>query len=131
MSSAFRQGHMDQESTEVDFLIGDEHEYYAVHAKESSPKRLKLYLRTSERISLPYSLLPIIMLVDGSKLYIKAHELLVTIKGRNLDPLEEALSLEHVKWIKESPSGTDTGDAETFVESITVEGKAIEKYVEP
>jgi hypothetical protein len=69
------------------------------------------------------------MLVDGNKIYIKAYELLITITGRNLEPLEMALSTEKVKMIKERLSGKDTGEAELFVTSITIEGKAVEKHV--
>lgn len=61
----------------------------------------------------------------------KAYELLIIITGRDLEPLENALSTEKVKSIKESLSGTDTGEAEVFVGSITVEGKSVEKHVEP
>lgn len=121
----------------IDSLIENENhitkevQFYTVYPKGSNPKRFKLCLRSSEQISIPYSLLPIIMLVDHSILYIKAYELLITITGRNLEPLEDMLSTERVKTISESLTGTDTGDEDLFIQNITVEGKAVEKFVEP
>ncbi len=102
-------------------------QYYAVGSQAEHIKRFKLILRSGQKYSIPYSLLPIYALSGGNKITIIAYELLITIEGRNLDAVEESLSKETVLWMKESPSQKDDGQSEVFISNIKIEGKAVNK----
>ncbi|MEP1782124.1 hypothetical protein [Reichenbachiella sp.] len=104
-------------------------QHYAIASDDEIIKRFKLVLRSGEVYSVPYSLLPVFMLLGGKELIIKAYGVHVTIKGRNLNPIEEYLSNEMLLWIKESPSGKDDGKINVYVSDILIQGKAM-KYSE-
>nr|WKN34374.1 hypothetical protein K4G66_18520 [Tunicatimonas sp. TK19036] len=104
-------------------------QHYAVAIQNMVLKRFKLILRSGESYSLPYSLLPIYIFTDRGDLLIKSYGILITIQGRNLKPIEEALSNETLLWVKESPSGQDSGDGFVFIADIHIEGKSISKML--
>lgn len=104
----------------------DYEQYYAVSHDGPPPRRFKLLKRTKAVVSIPYSLLPIIILDDEQNLIIKAYELRIFIEGRNLSPLEKALSEEVVLWISESNSQKDSGESQVFIRNISIQGDAIE-----
>ncbi len=97
-------------------------QYYALGGQGKYLKRFKLKLRVGSIYSIPYALLPIIILNGNGSLDILSHGLNVNIRGRNLKELEKWLSEEIVLWIKESASGRDTGEANVFVSDIKIEG---------
>lgn len=102
-------------------------QYFAVSGDDIPLKRFKLILRSGASFSVPYALLPIIILTSQKDLLIKSYGLRIHITGRNLEALEEELTDESVLWIKESLSGKDTGEAYVFISSIAIEGKAVEE----
>ncbi|MDW3210278.1 MAG: hypothetical protein R8N23_10450 [Reichenbachiella sp.] len=104
-------------------------QFYAIGAKGELVKRFEIILRSGKRYGISYSMLPISILADSSLLYIKAYELLITIAGRNLDPIHDNLTQELLAWVKTSASGKDDGLASTFVKDITVEGDAVSEYL--
>ena len=107
--------------------IGKKENYqpYAV-SQEGVIRRFKLYLRSGERISIPYSLLPITILVSNQTLLIKSHELQVTIAGRGLHRIDDAISAETLLYIKQNPSDHDDGQQQVFVKDIQCVGDLID-----
>ncbi|MDO5970299.1 hypothetical protein Q4Q35_10825 [Flavivirga aquimarina] len=101
-------------------------QYYAV-GSEDVTKRFDLILRSGNEYSIPYSLLPIYKLSGGKKLDIIAYDLVITISGRNLAPVKKYLAKESLIWMKESPSGKDDGQSETFISNIEIKGEAVNK----
>lgn len=85
--------------------------------------RFRLLIRDGRVYSVPYALLPLVILEPERALLIRSSDLEITIQGRNLGKLEEALSTERVSWIKESPSGLDDGQHELFVSHIQIMGE--------
>ena len=100
-------------------------QHYAIASDDEIIKRFKLFLRSGEVYSVPYSLLPVFMLLGGKELIIKTYGVHISIKGRNLAPIEEYLSDEMLLWIKESASGKDDGKSNVFVSDILIRGKAM------
>ncbi|MDN5215048.1 hypothetical protein QQ020_23405 [Fulvivirgaceae bacterium BMA12] len=114
----------------VSETFGGPQQYYAIGSEDEVIKRFKLILRSGNKYSVPYSLLPILELSGSSELSIMAYGLLITIEGRNLEPVEEYLSNEILVWLKESSSGKDDGKSQVFISNIMIEGKAVSKQVE-
>lgn len=104
----------------------NEQQYYAIASEQEVPIRFKLFQASNKKYSIPYALLPICIQPDSAMIYIKAYELLISISGRNLDPIEEHLTNQTLKWVRASKSGKDDGSSETFVRDITVEGQAVD-----
>ena len=94
---------------------------YAV-SHEKLIKRFKLYLRSGERISIPYALLPITILLSNQKLLIRTLGLDVTISGRGLDLIDEAISTETLLYIKQNASDYDDAQSNVFIKDILCEG---------
>lgn len=94
--------------------------YFGIEEGNRYLKRFKLLLRSGVVHSIPYSLLPIISLTVNADLIIATNTLEITIKGRNLRILEEALSEEQVVWIKESETEFDDEETEVFVSEISI-----------
>jgi len=92
-------------------------------------RRFEVIQSTGKKYSFPYALLPICILEDSATLYIKAYELLITLTGRNLDPIHEHFSNELILWMRSSLSGKDDGRAPTFIKDITVEGKTVDESI--
>ena len=104
-------------------------QFYAIGSADEVIKRFELIQGTGKRYSISYSMLPISILADSSTLYIKAYELLITIEGRNLDPIHENITQELLIWVKASHSCKDDGLSSTFVKDILVEGDAVNEYL--
>ena len=96
---------------------------YAVAHSDEAVKRFHIHMRSGERYSIPYSLLPIFILKDNQELIIKAYEVQITIFGRGLSAIEDALSKEVLTYIKTHPCGKDDGESSVFIEKITLEGE--------
>tara|TARA_R110000796_G_scaffold96719_1_gene203202 strand:+ start:666651 stop:666998 length:348 start_codon:yes stop_codon:yes gene_type:complete len=96
---------------------------YAVAHSDEVVKRFHIHMRSGERYSVPYSLLPIFILKNNQELIIKAYEVQITVSGRGLSAIEEALSKEVLTYIKIHPSGKDDGESSVFIENITLEGE--------
>mgnify|MGYP003655369799 CR=1 FL=1 len=73
---------------------------YAVAHSDEVVKRFHIHMRSGERYSVPYSLLPIFILKNNQELIIKAYEVQITVSGRGLSAIEEALSKEVLTYIK-------------------------------
>lgn len=101
-------------------------QYYAVCQPNTVNKCFRLYFRTGRKCGIPYALMPVTDLVNGELLKILAYELCITITGRNLEVLADAILFEQVHWIRESHSKKDDGHAHTFIENITITGKIID-----
>lgn len=98
--------------------------FYGVERGNRFVRRFKLIMRTGQMVSVPYALLPIVILEADKSLRIKAHDLEITVKGRNLQKVEEWLNEEKILWLREA--GTDFDDKEeydVFIQSIGVEGE--------
>lgn len=100
-------------------------QYYAICADDEVLKRFKIVKRCGKIWSVPYSLLPVLILLEGKELVIKTYGVHVVIEGRNLAVIEEYLSNEMLLWVKESASGKDDGKSNVFVSDIQVRGKAM------
>ena len=93
---------------------------------ENPVKRFELIEGGGKRYSFSYSILPTFILEDSSLLYIKAHELLVSIKGVNLDPIYQYLNLEQLLKLEASPSGKFDGkEGQPFIQTIEIKGETI------
>jgi hypothetical protein len=107
--------------------IAKAEQLYALGEENEIVRRFQLISRTGEIISVPYSLLPAFILTENCDIIIRAYGLLVVIQGRNLRALENYFNDEKVLWIRESASGTDTGDAHIFITSIQITGRSVSK----
>ncbi|MDW3191257.1 MAG: hypothetical protein R8G66_02800 [Cytophagales bacterium] len=87
-------------------------------------KRFEIIQSSGKRYGFSYSILPVCIQEDNSLLYLKAYELLITIKGRGLDAIRKSFSREELLWVRASHSGKDDGSSSTFIEEILVEGNA-------
>ena len=106
-------------------------QFYAVASEDEIIKKFQLILRSGKKYRVPYALLPIAEISDCSdEISMIAYQLLITIKGRNLEPVEEYLADETLIWVKESPSRKDDGQSAVFISNITIEGKAINKQID-
>lgn len=109
----------------------DEEQFYAVASKDQSLKKFQLILRSGEKYRIPYAILPITLLSDRcDELSMMAYGLLITIKGRNLEPIEHYLAEETLLWAREAPSSKDDGLENLFISNIGIKGKAISTQVE-
>ena len=96
---------------------------YGVEKGNRFVRRFRLFLRNGQVISIPYALLPIVILEADKSLRLKAHGLEVTVKGRSLHKVEEWLNEEKLLWLKEANTDMDdTEEYEVFIKSIEVEG---------
>ena len=93
---------------------------FAVTSHDESVSRFKLITRELEVYSVPYSLLPLLVLSENKVLKIITHDIQATLYGRNLDVIEEALSEGHLKWVKESP-GKDDGISQVYINRIDIQ----------
>ncbi len=98
-------------------------QYYAIGSEIGM--HFDLIMRTGNEYSIPYSLLPVFVLSGGGQITIKAHELLISIEGRNLRPIRNYLKEQTLLWLKESPSGKDDGQTSVFISNILIEGKTV------
>lgn len=86
-------------------------------------RRFKLFFRSGQSISVPYALLPLIILEADKSLRLKAHGVEVLVKGRNLYRIEEWLNEEKLIWIKEAQTDMDDNEKyEVFIQSIEAGG---------
>lgn len=104
--------------------INHDTDYFGVEQGKTILRRFKLLLRTGKQVSIPYAFLPIIILEHEGLIHIKTNDLHITIEGRGLKALEEHLSQEKVRWIKESVSGLDQEEA-VFIKHILMDGDII------
>ena len=94
---------------------------FAVTSHDERVSRFKLITRGLDVYSVPYSWLPLFVLSENKVLKIITHDIEATLYGRNLDVIEEALSMGHLIWIKESPSGKDDAVSQVFIEHIDIQ----------
>lgn len=105
--------------------IAHQEQLVAIGDDKDILRRFQIILKTGMAYSVPYSLLPIVILTEDAKLIIRAYGFIAKITGRNLKALDAYLHEERVLFIKESASGEDTGDAKIFISNIEVAGKAV------
>ncbi len=107
-------------------LKTEPNQYYAVSSKNEADRQFDVILRSGDEYSFHYSrLLPFYRLKGNNVVTICSYNLFISIKGRNLRTLRDALKKEKVIWMKESPSGKDDGSAEVFISEIQVYGDAL------
>ena len=99
-------------------------QFYAIGSENEVIRRFELIMG-DKKYSFPYALLPVCILESNETLFIRAYELLITIKGRNLSPVHEHFNNENILWIKASASGKDDGSAPTFIREILIEGETV------
>ena len=100
-------------------------QYYAIASHHEVLTRFKLIKANAYSYSIPYALLPICIQHDSGQLFLKSYELLISISGRNLEPIEAHFSAGTLKWVKASKSGKDDGTSDIFVKDIKIEGEAV------
>lgn len=98
------------------------------HEKEVL-KRFQIILRSGKALSVPYSMLPVFILTEESDLIVRAYGFLATLKGRNLKALDSYFHDERVLFVKESASGTDTGDLSIFISTIEITGRSVSEFL--
>ena len=98
-------------------------QYYAIGAE--GELHFDLIKRSGREYSIPYPLLPYFILTDNSLITIIAHELFISVEGRNLRQVRDHLKKRTLIWMKESPSGKDDGQANVFISNISIGGKAL------
>lgn len=99
-----------------------QYSYFGIERNNKTIRRFKLILRSGKQVSIPYAFLPVIVLENEGFVCIKTKDISISIKGRGLKPLEEYLSKEVVRWIKESVSKRDTKETEDFISEIVIDG---------
>jgi hypothetical protein len=105
--------------------IAHKEQLVAIGDDKQIVRRFQIILRSGKAISVPYSILPVFILTEDAHLIIRAYGFIATLKGRNLKALDAYLNDERVLFIKESASGTDTGDEHIFIANIEIAGKAV------
>lgn len=89
-------------------------------------RRFRLFFRDGGIMSVPYALLPLIILEPNKSLKIKAQGIEVVVKGRNLGRVEEWMNEEKLLWLKEANTTMDDNEKyEVFIASISVEGDLV------
>ncbi len=88
--------------------------------------KLCLMLRTGRRVYIPYAHQPLIDYSPERDLQIVTHRIKVTIKGRGLEPIVEALFDDRVRWIRESNVRFDTREEDTFIASIQIDSDMLD-----
>jgi len=89
-------------------------------------RRFRLYLKNGQSFSVPYALLPILILAPDKSLKVKAQGIEVLVKGRNLHRVEEWMNEEKLLWLKEANTTMDDNEKyEVFIASISVEGDLV------
>ncbi|MEQ9230554.1 MAG: hypothetical protein RIF46_07710 [Cyclobacteriaceae bacterium] len=114
------------ENSPVVFSAG---QFYAIGSEGEVIRRFVLIQSSGKKFSFSYALLPVCFLEDNATLYLKAYELLITIKGRNLEPVLAHFNNEMILWVKSSQSGKDDGKSETFIKEILIEGEAVNEHI--
>lgn len=99
---------------------------FGVETGKRLVRRFRLFFRDGGVMSIPYALLPLIILEADKSLKLKAHGLEVLVKGRNLHRVEEWLNEEKLLWLKEANTTMDDNEKyEVFIASILVEGDLV------
>ena len=94
--------------------------YYELLNKRTTTPYVEFIKRDGESFSMPYSWSPaIVFKPDDGKVILKTMLQEIHITGRNLAPVKEALKYSQVLWIRESETGTDDKQYDSFVETIT------------
>lgn len=89
-------------------------------------RRFRLYLKNGQSFSVPYALLPILILAPDKSLRIKAQGIEIVVKGRSLHRIEEWMNEEKLLWLKEANTTMDDDEKyEVFIKSIEVEGDLV------
>ena len=71
---------------------------------------------------MPYSLLPVTILVSNQILIIKTHDMIITVTGKGLDKVDDALSSETLLYIRQNVNDYDDGSSSVFIKDIQCEG---------
>lgn len=100
-----------------------QYSYFGVERNNKMVRRFKLILRSGKQVSIPYAFLPVLVFEHDGLVCLKTKDLSISIKGRGLKPLEEYLSREEVRWIKESVSNRDIKETEDFISEIVIDGE--------
>lgn len=96
---------------------------YAIE-DEQQVKRFEVRMRDGMCYSFSYGILPVFILENSGLLFIRAHELLVGIKGVNLDPIHHYLNLEQLLWLQYSSGKNSEGqEQQPFIQEIWVRGE--------
>lgn len=102
-------------------------QYYAVSTKDEADRQFDIILRTGTEYSFHYSrLLPFYRLMGNNNICIFTYGINISISGRNLRPLYEAFKKQKTAWVKESYSGTDSGETNVFISNIEITGDTID-----
>ena len=88
---------------------------------DGAERYFDLILKSGREYSIPYALLPVYVLTGESTIFITAYNYRITIQGRNLKRIRNFLKKETLKYLRESPSGKDSGEGDLFISKITVE----------
>lgn len=93
---------------------------YKVDPHSSYIPSIKFIPRRGGAFYFPYSAQPFIEFDPAQGIMLSSFLVSVEIKGRNLEPLADAIAQNRVKWVKEDPSGTDDESFETYIKEIIV-----------
>ncbi len=106
--------------TELSKFFGIEH--------QPSGRALMFELRTRDgrRSAMPYSYVTRADFNPDNGIEVYVSNVLVLIKGRNLDDIYSYLLQNRLMWIREDSSGTDLGEEDVFVESLEVKTPGLE-----
>ena len=96
-------------------------QFFGIQRGNKYVRRFKIYFRDGRVVSMPYAHLPLFLYDPAGTLSIQSSEFMIVVKGRGLGKLTDWFSQEMVLWLKESPSGTDNGEAEVFIREIEFE----------
>ena len=95
-----------------------ESECYAIDTQSNFIKSILFKKRQGVILYMPYSWQPSIEYNPNDGLYIKSLQKTIHITGRGLEPLVHAFGAQSVKWVKESATGVDDKENETFIIDI-------------
>lgn len=88
--------------------------YFGVAMDDRYVQRFALMFSDGRRISIPYAVLPLIMLDAQARLHIVSRDFHVTITGKNLALLSDYLDRGLVTWIKEKTSPFNKKEEDEF-----------------
>ena len=99
----------------------DEDRYFGFDRQENG-RALMFELRTRDgkRSALPYSYMTRADFDPDKGIEIYVSNVVVTIRGRNIEDIYSYLLQNRLTWIREDLSGIDTGEVNLFVESLEI-----------
>ncbi len=103
----------------------DDFKFFGIEPQNTGRALLfELRFRSGRRLGFPYSYLTKLDFEPSEGITIYASDVVILVKGRNLDVVFNYLLQNRLTYIREDETGTDTSsEGETFIESIEIKDR--------